>query len=74
MKLCQRVTSHFIHEINTKGHDVIGVNVFLRRLMTSCAKKRVENIPSIPLIKYVKAYMTYFMKLNKYFVGGPLSL
>ena len=27
------IPTHFIHEIKTKGYDVIGVNLFLRTLM-----------------------------------------
>ena len=28
-----KIPAHFIHEIKTKGYDVIGVKVFLRKLM-----------------------------------------
>ena len=27
------IPAHFTHEVNTKGYDVIGVNVFLPKLM-----------------------------------------
>ena len=30
---------HFKHEIKTKGYDVIGVNLFLPKLMNSCPQK-----------------------------------
>ena len=33
------IPAHFIHEIKTKGYDVIGVNVFLRTLMRILRKK-----------------------------------
>ena len=29
------IPPHFIHDIKTEGYDVIGVNVFLRKLMRS---------------------------------------
>ena len=34
------ILAHFIPEIKTKGHDVIGVNVFPRKLMRFPAKER----------------------------------
>ena len=33
------IPAHFIHEIKTKGYDVIGVNVFLPKLMKFLPKK-----------------------------------
>ena len=33
------IPTHFIHEIKTKGYDVIGVNVFLLTLMRFLLKK-----------------------------------
>ena len=33
------IPAHFIHAIKTKGYDVIGVNVFLRKLMKFLGKK-----------------------------------
>ena len=33
------IPQQFIHEIKTKGYDVIGVNVFLRTLMRILRKK-----------------------------------
>ena len=33
------IPAHFTHEIKTKGYDVIGVNSFLRKLMTFLSKK-----------------------------------
>ena len=33
------IPAHFIHEIKTKGYDVIGVNVFHRKLMRFHCKK-----------------------------------
>ena len=33
------IPTHFIHEIKTKGSDVIGVKVFLRKLMRFLRKK-----------------------------------
>ena len=40
------IPAHFIHEIKTKGYDVIGVNVFLRTLMRILRKKRGVTGPS----------------------------
>ena len=37
----------FIHEIKTKGYDVIGVNVFLRTLMRILRKKEVNSVHPI---------------------------
>jgi len=31
--------AHFTHEIKTKGYDIIGVNLFLRKLMKFLRKK-----------------------------------
>ena len=44
------IPAHFIHEIKTKGYDVIGVNVFLRTLMRILRKKEVNSVPPILLI------------------------
>ena len=33
------IPAHFIHEIKTKGYDVIGVKAFLRKLMKFHRKK-----------------------------------
>ena len=33
------ISAHFIHEIKTKGYNVIGVNVFLSKLMKFLHKK-----------------------------------
>ena len=33
------IPAHFIHEIKTKGYDVIGVNLFLPKLMKFLTKK-----------------------------------
>ena len=33
------ISAHFTHEIKTKGHDVIGVNLFLPKLMKFLPKK-----------------------------------
>ena len=33
------IPAHFIHEIKTKGYDVIGVNLFLPTLMRILLKK-----------------------------------
>ena len=33
------IPAHFIHEVKTKGYDVIGVNVFLPKLMKFLPKK-----------------------------------
>ena len=35
--------AHFIHEIKTKGYDVIGVNAFLRKLMIPAPKSGVNG-------------------------------
>ena len=37
------ISTHFIHEIKTKGYDVIGVNVFPRKLMRFRRKKGVTG-------------------------------
>ena len=37
------IPAHFIHDIKTKGYDVIGVNVFLRKLMRFPRKKGVTG-------------------------------
>ena len=37
------IPQHFIHEIKTKGYDVIGVNLFLRTLMR-ILRKNVETV------------------------------
>ena len=34
------IPAHFIHEIKTKGYDVIGVKAFLRKLMKFYRKNR----------------------------------
>ena len=33
------IPTHFIHEIKTKGYDVIGINLFLPKLMKFLPKK-----------------------------------
>ena len=33
------IPAHFIHEIKTKGYDVIGINLFLPKLMKFLPKK-----------------------------------
>ena len=33
------IPQHFIHEIKTKGYDVIGVNLFLPKLMRFLPRK-----------------------------------
>ena len=43
------IPTHFIHEIKTKGYDVIGVNLFLRTLMRFLRKKGDNFIPPILL-------------------------
>ena len=43
------IPTHFIHEIKTKGYDVIGVNLFLPKLMKFLPKKEVNFIPPILL-------------------------
>ena len=42
----------FIHEIKTKGYDVIGVYVFLRTLMRILRKKEVNSVPPILLVSF----------------------
>ena len=37
------IPGHFIHDIKTKGYDVIGVNVFLHKLMRFPCKKGVTG-------------------------------
>ena len=39
------IPQHFIHEIKTKGYDVIGVNLFLPKLMKFLPPKKVNFIP-----------------------------
>ena len=44
------IPTHFIHEIKTKGYDVIGVNLFLRtsksdHLVSRCAKYNFQTLP-----------------------------
>ena len=39
LDILNEIPTHFIHEIKTKGYDVIGVNVFLRTLMRILRKK-----------------------------------
>ena len=34
-----KIHAHFTHEIKTKGHDIMGVNLFLRKLMKFLRKK-----------------------------------
>ena len=43
------IPAHFIHEIKTKGYDVIGVNVFLPKLIKIPAQKSGVKIPPILL-------------------------
>ena len=43
------IPQQFIHEIKTKGYDVIGVNLFLRTLMRILRKKGVNSVPPILL-------------------------
>ena len=43
------IPAHFIHDIKTKGYDVIGVNVFLPKLIKIPAQKSGVNIPPILL-------------------------
>ena len=43
------IPQHFIHEIKSKGYDVIGVNLFLPKLMKFLPKKGVNFIPPILL-------------------------
>ena len=45
----QTMFVHFIHEIKTKGYDVIVVNLFLRPLMRFLRKKGDNFIPPILL-------------------------
>ena len=78
---CQvnEIPAYFIHEIKTKGCDVIGVYVFLRKLMRFLRKKEVNFIP--PLITYL--YPTKYWKtgahqmnwggLNKFNIVAALS-
>ena len=37
------------YDIKTKGHDVMGVNIFLRNLMRFLRKKMEKSIPAILL-------------------------
>ena len=39
------ISAHFIHEIKTKGYDVIGVNVFHFTLMGFHLKKPRNSVP-----------------------------
>lgn len=38
------------YDIKTKGHDVVGVNMFLRKIMRFLRKKMEKNIPAILLL------------------------
>ena len=42
-----------IHEIKTKGYDIIGVNVLLRKLMRFLCKKMDNLVPTILLLIYI---------------------
>ena len=37
------IPAHFIHDIKTKGYDVIGVNVFLHKLMRFPCKRGISK-------------------------------
>ena len=50
------IPAHFTYEIKTRGYDVIGVNVFLRKLMRFLRKKEVNFIP--PLSTYLLVLST----------------
>ena len=50
LDILNEIPAHFIHEIKTKGYDVIGVNVFLRTLMRILRKKGVNSVPPILLV------------------------
>ena len=43
------IPQHFIHEIKTNGCDVIGVNLFLPKLMKFLPKKKVNSVRPILL-------------------------
>ena len=47
------IPTHFIHEIKTKGYDVIGVNLFLRTLMGFLRKKNSVKHPSYTTVIHV---------------------
>ena len=38
------------YDIKTKGHDVVGVNMFLSKIMRFLRKKMEKNIPAILLL------------------------
>ena len=42
-----------IHEIKTKGYDIIGVNLLLRKLMRFLCKKMDNSVPTILLLIYI---------------------
>ena len=51
---------HFIiHEIKTKGYNVIGVNVLLRKLMRFLRKKTDNSVPTILLLIYFLYYLEF---------------
>ena len=61
------IPAHFIHEIKTKGYDVIGVDVFLRKLMRFLRKKEVNFIPPILLTQHGVAIKNYIKIWLKHF-------
>ena len=48
-----KIPPHFIHEIKTKGYDIIGVNVFLHNLWDSFAKKGLTGPYTTTLSLYL---------------------
>ena len=50
LKIANEIPPHFVQEIKTKGYDLIGVNVFLRKLMRSFSKKAKQVPTSLFLV------------------------
>ena len=64
---------HFIYEIKTKGHDVMGVNVFHTKLIKST--KKVNSVPTILLTWNSKArYHMIHQRRNKTWTVSILFL
>ena len=49
MTYLYEIPAHFIHELKTKGYDLISVNVFHRKLMRFQRKKGVNSVPNLLL-------------------------
>ena len=50
LKIANEILPHFVQEIKTKGYDLIGLNVSLRKLMRSFSKKAKQVPTSLFLV------------------------